>query len=52
VVDEVQGGDASIRSGLAEGDLVVVDGAERLREGARVDVKGQGQDRGRAQRSS
>ena len=52
VVDEVQGGDASIRSGLAEGDLVVVDGAERLREGARVDVKGQGQDRGRSQRSS
>jgi len=52
VVDEVQGGDASIRSGLAEGDLVVVDGAERLREGARVDVKGQGQDRGRVQRGS
>jgi multidrug efflux system membrane fusion protein len=39
---EVQGSDTSIRSGLAEGDLVVVDGAERLREGARVDIKGQG----------
>jgi multidrug efflux system membrane fusion protein len=52
VVDEVQGGDASIQSGLAEGDLVVVDGAERLREGSKVDVKGQGQGRGRAQRNS
>ena len=43
VIGEVQGGDASIRSGLSEGDLVVVDGAERLREGAKVEMKGQGQ---------
>ena len=52
VIGEVQGGDASIRSGLSVGDLVVVDGAERLREGAKVEVKGQGQDKGRSQRSS
>lgn len=41
-VGEIQGNDACIRSGLTEGDLVVVDGAERLREGARVEIKGQG----------
>ncbi len=52
VIGEVQGGEASIRSGLSEGDLVVVDGAERLREGAKVEMKGQGQDRGHAKRSS
>jgi len=51
-VDEVQGGDASIRSGLSEGDLVVVDGAERLREGSRVSIKGQAQDGDRAKRNS
>jgi membrane fusion protein, multidrug efflux system len=43
VIEEVQGGEASIRSGLTEGDLVVVDGAERLKEGAMVEMKGQGQ---------
>jgi membrane fusion protein, multidrug efflux system len=52
VIGEVQGGEASIRSGLSDGDLVVVDGAERLREGAKVEMKGQGQDRGHSQRSS
>ncbi|OGU06940.1 MAG: multidrug transporter subunit MdtA [Geobacteraceae bacterium GWC2_58_44] len=35
----VQGDDTSIASGLAEGELVVVDGAERLREGSKVDLK-------------
>jgi multidrug efflux system membrane fusion protein len=52
VIGEVQGGDAYIRSGLSEGDLVVVDGAERLREGSRVEIKGQGQGSGSAKRSS
>lgn len=39
----IQGGDASIESGLAEGDLVVTDGADRLREGARVAIRGPSQ---------
>jgi multidrug efflux system membrane fusion protein len=52
VIGEVQGGDAYIRSGISEGDLVVVDGAERLREGSRVEIKGQGQGSGSAKRSS
>ena len=43
VIGEIQGADASVTTGLAEGDLVVVDGAERLREGAEVELKGQGQ---------
>ena len=34
-----QGGEASITEGLAVGDLVVVEGAERLRDGSRVDPK-------------
>jgi membrane fusion protein, multidrug efflux system len=38
-VGEIQGGEASISKGLAEGDLVVVDGAERLRDGAKVELK-------------
>jgi multidrug efflux system membrane fusion protein len=38
-VGVVQGDDTSIASGLAEGELVVADGAERLREGSRVDLK-------------
>ncbi len=40
-VGEVQGGEASITQGLSAGELVVVDGAERLRDGAKVDVKGE-----------
>jgi len=35
----VQGEETSIASGLKEGELVVADGAERLREGSRVDLK-------------
>jgi len=40
-VSEVQGGEASIKSGLSPGELVVVDGQDRLREGARVDLRPQ-----------
>jgi multidrug efflux system membrane fusion protein len=40
-VDEVQEGEASIRSGLSPGELVVVDGAGRLREGSRVELRAQ-----------
>ncbi len=36
-----QEGRVSVVSGLTEGELVVVDGADRLREGSRVEVKGQ-----------
>jgi multidrug efflux system membrane fusion protein len=41
-IDETQGGEASIKTGLKIGELVVVDGAERLREGTRVEVKSPG----------
>jgi membrane fusion protein, multidrug efflux system len=40
-VAEIQGGEASIKSGLSPGELVVVDGADRLREGTRVELKDQ-----------
>jgi multidrug efflux system membrane fusion protein len=40
-VDEVQEGEASIKAGLSPGELVVVDGADRLREGTRVELKAQ-----------
>ncbi len=35
-IGEIQGGDALVKTGLSPGELVVVDGAGRLREGARV----------------
>ena len=38
-VGQIQGDDASIKSGLSPGELVVVDGADRLREGTRVDLR-------------
>ena len=41
-VGEIQEGEASIRTGLSPGETVVVDGAERLREGARVELKAPG----------
>ena len=41
-VGEVQGGEAFIKTGLQPGELVVVDGAERLREGSRLQVKPKG----------
>ncbi|MDA8082054.1 MAG: MdtA/MuxA family multidrug efflux RND transporter periplasmic adaptor subunit [Nitrospiraceae bacterium] len=40
-IGEVHGGDAPVITGLAAGEQVVVDGAERLREGSRVELKGQ-----------
>jgi multidrug efflux system membrane fusion protein len=39
---EIQGDRASIGSGVAAGELVVVDGTDRLRDGAPVEVKGPG----------
>lgn len=45
-VGVVQGDDTSIASGLAEGELVVVDGAERLREGSKVELKEPGKGAG------
>jgi membrane fusion protein, multidrug efflux system len=41
---ETQRGLTVIKSGVAPGELVVVDGAERLRDGARVEVKVQADD--------
>ncbi len=41
---ETQRGQTVIKSGISPGELVVVDGAERLRDGARVEVKVQTSD--------
>ncbi len=38
-VGEVHEGETLVKAGLVPGDLVVVDGAERLREGTKVEVK-------------
>ena len=43
-IGEIQGGEASVKTGLSPGELVVVDGADRLREGTRVEVRAQGPD--------
>ena len=40
-IGEIQGGEASVKTGIVPGELVVVDGAERLREGAKVELKAQ-----------
>ena len=40
-VDEIQEGEASIKTGVSSGELVVVDGEERLREGSRVELRAQ-----------
>ncbi len=40
-IGEIQGGEASIASGLSPDELVVVDGADRLREGTKVDLRPQ-----------
>lgn len=45
-VGEIQGGEAAILKGLAVGELVVSEGAERLREGAKIEVKGQNKGEG------
>ena len=42
-VSEIQEGEAAIKTGLAAGELVVVEGAERLREGSKVELR---QDKG------
>jgi len=41
-IGEIQGGEASVKTGLSPGELVVVDGADRLREGTRVELRAQG----------
>lgn len=38
-INEIQGGEASVKTGIAPGEIVVTDGADRLREGASVEVK-------------
>jgi multidrug efflux system membrane fusion protein len=40
-VGEIQGGEASVKTGLSPGELVVVDGTDRLREGTKVELKAQ-----------
>ena len=42
-VGVTQGDDASITSGLAPEEVVVVDGTEKLREGSKVDVRNSGE---------
>ncbi len=49
-VGETQGGETSVKAGLSPGELVVVEGAEKLREGAPVELKGRNS--GTAQRDS
>ncbi len=46
-ISEIQGGDAAISTGLSEGELGVVDGADQLREGAKVELRTQGDGNGR-----
>ena len=41
-IGEIQGGEASVKTGLSPGELVVVDGADRLREGTRLELRAQG----------
>jgi multidrug efflux system membrane fusion protein len=38
-VNEIQSGEASIKTGVSPGELVVTDGADRLREGAKAELK-------------
>jgi membrane fusion protein, multidrug efflux system len=40
------GDDVSVEEGLSVGELVVVEGADKLREGGKVDLPGQGQSQG------
>jgi multidrug efflux system membrane fusion protein len=40
-LDQIQGDEASIKTGLSPDELVVVDGADRLREGTRVELRTQ-----------
>jgi membrane fusion protein, multidrug efflux system len=45
-IGEMQGGSAAVSKGLAADELVVVDGAERLREGVKVTLGNERGDRG------
>ncbi len=38
-IDDIQGGQVAVKTGLSPGELVVVDGAERLREGSTVEIR-------------
>ena len=38
-VGEIQGGEATVMTGVSPGELVVTDGAERLREGAKIELR-------------
>jgi len=49
-VDVSQGDDTAISKGLEQGELVVVDGAERLREGSKVELKGPNTSKGPGQK--
>jgi multidrug efflux system membrane fusion protein len=44
-----EGDDVSVEEGLTAGELVVVEGADKLREGGKVDLPGQGQAQGKPQ---
>jgi multidrug efflux system membrane fusion protein len=46
-VNEIQGGEASIKTGVSPGESVVTDGADRLREGVKVEIKRQGKETSR-----
>ena len=46
-ISEIQGSDVAISKGLSEGELGVVDGADRLKEGAKVELKSQADGNGR-----
>jgi multidrug efflux system membrane fusion protein len=48
----IQEGNASITSGLSVGELVVVDGADRLRDGSMVEIKSQNSGTAAPQRQS
>ena len=45
-VGGTEGDEAAISKGVSPGELIVVEGADRLREGAKVEMQGQSQGRG------
>jgi len=46
VVEQTEGDDAALRSGVAAGELVVVEGVDKLRPGAKVDLGNGGNGKG------
>jgi len=50
VVDEIRENDALIKSGINDGDLVVTDGADRLRDGSTVETKSPRETSGKSQK--